>query len=194
MAVVVRHPSAWPDRTLFDFPVVRARSPFDANASIDLIVSKSTIDKFAAAHRANPVFEAWRHLVDEMPPVNNAHHYLHHKHPQATFGTLASAHACFQGVKRPYEMEDGGENVCVYVISTDFTIGWAPDMACVVDVKAAPPATVLTVQVRPAHSLQPTPVGVWGVITKWEFVGASTEQPSLPRDYNNRYARLLWSL
>lgn len=194
MATIIQHPASKPQRTLFEFPLVQARSPLDPDITVNLEVSRSTIDKFAAAHRANPVFEAWRHLVDEMPPVNNAYHYLKHKHPEASFGTLATAHACFQGVNRPYELEDHGEGVYVYVIVTDHTIGWAPDMACVVDVKPCPPATVLTVQVRSTESLQPSSQGVWGTITKWEFVGASTEQPSLPRDYDSRYEKLLWSL
>lgn len=194
MSVVVLHPACKPDRSLFDLPDVSARSPLDKDSTISLSISKATISKFVAAHRVTPVFEAWRHLVGEMPPINNAYHYLEINHPDAMFGDIAGAHACFKGVKRPYGLEDNGDGVYIYVISTSHTIRWMPDMACVADVKPSPSNTVLTVQVCCDDPLHKVSESVWGIITKWEFVSASAEHPGLPDAYADRYEELLWSL
>lgn len=193
MAVIALHPAARPKHGLLEYPVVYAPHPHTEGEYVALAISESTVQKLAAAQRRTTLFEAWGHLVGEMPPVNNATHYLRHKHPGCELTTLADASACFQGVKRPYGTEDNGSDVYVFVINSQYTVRWSPDMACVADVTPVPDDTVMTVQVRASTALQPSVAGVWGTITKWEFVRACPEQPALPFDHADRYANLLWS-
>jgi hypothetical protein len=140
------------------------------------------------------MLEAWAHLVGELPPIPNAFKMeaeLYGQRPVA----LVDAHAIFKGVCRPYGSEDDGDEVLVYVISTEITVGWSEPndrMACVATYKRAPRNAVLTVQVRPASALQLTVPGVSGTVTKWEFVGECTEHPGFPDDYEQRYNERLW--
>lgn len=191
MATVILHPAMKPERNFFEPPIVIARAPNGEN-DVQLIVSKTTIAEFAKAHRRTPLFEAWVHLVGEMPPVNNAYHYPQTIFPNAVIRSLKDAHACFKGVKRPLNQEDDGEEVCVYVIATPQTVRWKSDMACVAAIVDCPTNAVFTVHVRSAASLQMGVSDVWGAITKWEFVNADAERPTLPENYTERYGELLW--
>lgn len=186
-------PNGEPKKQLLELPVVNAFSPNDVESKIDLAISVSTIAKMSAALRRTQIFEAWGHLVGEMPPINNAELMRRTKHPEKKIMTLADAHACFRGVNRQYDHDDNGGDVFVYVISTPHTLRWTNAMVCHVDVVEAPTDTLLTVQVRSSESLQPNCDNVWGTITKWEFIGADTENGKFPRNFETRYNELLWS-
>lgn len=194
MATIIRFPVPKPAYTFFDPPNVLAPSFTGDGSMVELEISKRAIEKFAEANLRIPMLELWSHLVGVLPPLPGAF-----KMEADTGGrvptSIAEAHAIFKGVCRPYGSEDDGGEVLVYVISTILTVGWSgvkDRMACVASFKNAPKGTVLTVQVRPASALQPTSAGVWGTITKWEFVGESAEHPGFPEDYDTRYNERLW--
>ncbi len=191
MASVVRHPAMKPNFALFQPPLVIAPSPDDRATQVMLEISPKTLKKILDSHLRVSLFQAWGHLVGELPPVPNVKK-LTAEHPNRRIVSIRDAHACFRGVRRPYGGADYGQDVYVYVISTPDTICWRSSLACVADINPAPEGTLMTVQVRAASALQPTDPGVWGTITKWEFVGASPEQPHLPRDHAERYDERLW--
>jgi hypothetical protein len=194
MAIVALHPAAKPpDRKLLEPPTVMIPSPDDQASAVPVIISPTTIEQLAKGYRRTTIFEAWAHLVGEMPPVNNAYHYPRAQKPEAVLRTIRDAHACFRGLHRPCDKEDDGEDTLVYVLETPQTVRWTADMACVVELVDVPDKTVLTIHVREAARLQIPVEGVWGAITKWEFVNADAEQPSLPIDHNTRYGRRLWT-
>lgn len=192
MASIIRHPAMKPNFALFQPPTVIAPSPDNPAAEVMLEISSKTLTKILDAHLRVALFQAWGHLVGELPPVPNSHKMIA-EHPQRKVVSIKDAHACFRGVRRPYGGADAGQDVYVYVIATPDTICWRSSLACVADIIPAPEGTLMTVQVRPASALQPTQAGVWGTITKWEFVGACPEQPQFPRDHTQRYDELLWA-
>jgi hypothetical protein len=180
-----------PGFELFSPPLVFAPSPADPAVKVSLEISPKTLKKLIDAHLRVALFQGWAHVVGELPPVPNWHKMVA-EHPHRRLGSLKDAHACFRGVHRPYGPENDGETVFVYVIATPDTVGWVSSLACVADIIPAPEGTLMTVQVRGASALQPNHGGVWGTITKWEFVRADPEQPLLPNDFANRYGEQLW--
>lgn len=191
MGTVALHPAMKPERDFLSPPVISVMGP-DGKANIDLIVSPTTIQEYAKAQRKVPLLQVWSHLVGEMPPLNNAYHYPQSQYPDADIRSIQSAVACFKGVNRPLNKEDDGENVYVYVFTTPQTVIWKPGMACMVAIADSPPNTVFTVHVRSSDALQDAVGDVWGAITKWEFVGADAERPTLPKNYRERYGDTLW--
>lgn len=177
---------------LAEIPNVLAPCPEGSGATVNLSVSQSTIEKLVAAKRRTDLFQAWAHLVGIMPPVNNADLVRRTEHPDATITTLADAHACFKGVKRRYDQDDDGRDIHIFIINTPYTVRWQSDMRTVAGVFPAPDNTLLTVQVRPRDTLQGCQPGIWGGISRWEFVNASRERTDFPEGFDNRYDTLLW--
>lgn len=177
---------------LTEFPVVVAPCPLGSGEDVKLLISPSSVEKFADAHRLSELFQAWAHLVGEMPPVNNAELIRRTEHAGETIATVRDAHACFKGVKRRYDQDDDGKEIFVYVISTPFTVRWQRSLATLAGVYAAPDRTVLTVQVKPRTALHDCDESLWGAIVKWEFVDADKERPDFPDRYGTRYDTLVW--
>lgn len=191
MATIILHPAMKPQREFFNPPTISIRSP-DGEGEIVIAISDVTVGELAKAQRRVPLFQMWTHLIGEMPPINNAMHYPQTQYPNAKLLALPDAHACFKGVKRPLNQEDNGDDVYIYVISTPQTVVWKSDMACMVAIVDSPPNTLFTVHVRPVAALQYDMPGVWGAATKWEFVNADAERPTLPEAFNSRYSETLW--
>jgi hypothetical protein len=104
-----------------------------------------------------------------------------------------TAVACFQGVERPYDGEDFGESILIYVLNIINSIEYDPDMVCVASSVAVPPNTPATVQVRPIDPLHLEQDGVCGVLTRIEFVpGEAAEGVLLPKGFADRYRKRLW--
>lgn len=177
---------------LAELPAVVAPCPLGTGETVNLMVSPSSIDKFVQAHRLTDIFQAWAHLVGEMPPVNNAELVRRAEHPNDTILALRDAHACFKGVKRRYDQDDDGKEIYVYVIATPFTVRRQSSMATAAGVFPAPDSTVLTVQVKPRLALHDCDESLWGAIVKWEFVDADKERPDFPNRYGTRYDSLVW--
>lgn len=192
MAVIQMFPAQEIKKRLDQPPLVEASSPDDPKALITLKISDSTIEKLVIARRRSDLFEAWAHLVGEMPPVNNAELVRRTEHPNALIATLREAKLCFKGVKRPYDNDDDGACIYVYVIPTDYTVRWQNEMRTVAGVFPVPAGTVLTVHVRQTATLQVGEEGIWGIITKREFINADREQNAFPDGYGDRYDELLW--
>lgn len=138
------------------------------------------------------MFQAWAHLVGEMPPVNNAELVRRAEYPDAHFGCLSEAHACFKGVQRRYDDDDNGTDIYVYIIRTGHTVRWQSDMRTTVGFFPAPEGALLTVQAKPSVALQGCQEGIWGAVVKWEFVNADAERTEYPDGFSARYDTLVW--
>jgi ISXO2-like transposase domain len=192
VAVFQMFPTQEPKRHLHKFPNLYGPSPLNNTETVKLSIAESTIDKLVQARRRSALFEAWAHLVGEMPPVNNSELVRRTEHSEAFIATLSDAKSCFKGVKRPYGEDDDGSCVYVYVIPTEYTVRWQSDMRTVAGVFPVPVGTVFTVHVSQSLTLQGENDGIWGMITKWEFINADGEQNQLPDGYGERYDELLW--
>jgi hypothetical protein len=100
--------------------------------------------------------------------------------------------ACFRGVKRPFDGEDDGDSILIYVLEIPVSVEYNPDLICVASAVIVPTGIVATVQVRPNNPLQPDGAGVYGTITRIEFVPGEGSQPTLPRGFEDRYLQRLW--
>lgn len=193
LAAIYNFPGKKKEKRVFtDPPIVRALCPRGSGDFVDLAISAATVGKLIEARRRTDIFQAWAHLVGEMPPINNADLVRKTDYPEATITCLKDAHACFKGVKRRYDDDDDGKEIYVYVISTEYTVRWQSDMRCVMGIFPAPDTTVLTVQVKPRESLQDCQEGIWGAIVKWEFVNADRERTEFPDGCDDRYDELVW--
>ena len=159
---------------------------------VQLEIAQTTLEKLIQAGRRTEMFQAWAHLVGEMPPVNNAELVRRTEYGDAHFGSLGDAHACFKGVQRRYDDDDNGTDIYVYVIRTGFTVRWRPDMRTMVGFHPAPEGALLTVQAKPRGALHGCQVGVWGAVVKWEFVNADPERTEYPDGFDTRYDTLVW--
>lgn len=173
-------------------PDVVAPCPEGTGATVLLSVSQATVEKLVAAHRRTDIFQAWAHLVGEMPPVNNAELVRRAEHPNNDIVSIANAHACFKGVHRRYDQDDDGSDVYIYIIKTPYTVRMQANMRTAAGIYPSPDNTLLTVLARPRAALHDCQVGIWGGISKWEFVNACRERPEFPDGFDERYGELVW--
>lgn len=192
MAAVIQFPPKGEKPHLASIPDVFAPSPDNPDDVIKLAVSQSTIEKLVVARRRTDIFQAWAHLVGEMPPVNNAELVRRTEHGDCKISSLAESHACFKGVHRRYDQDDNGSDVYIYVIDTPYTVRWQSDLRTVAGIYPTPDGALLTVQVRSRAALHDCQEGIWGGITKWEFVNACKERTEYPEGFDNRYGKLVW--
>jgi hypothetical protein len=193
LAQIINFPGKDPvPRKLNEFPLIPALCPQGTGKTVSLQIMDSTISKLVQAGRRTEIFQAWVHLVGEMPPINNAELVRKTDCPDAHFGRLAEAHACFRGVNRRYDHDDNGSEVYVYVIRTGHTVRWKSDLRCVAAYYPAPPNVLLTVQAKPIKALQDCEKDVWGGLVKWEFVNADAERHEFPAEFTSRYDELVW--
>jgi hypothetical protein len=173
-------------------PNVDAPSPDDPGANIRLGMSESYIKRHAETMRVSPVYWLWVHAVGELPPINNVSRVMKGLAPP-TLTKLGQSVACFRGVNRPYDDDENGHSVVVYVLNPTVTIEFEKDMACMAKAMKVPVNTALTVQARLRKSLQAQGETVDGIITRVEFVvGVEEGNLVLPRDYATRYSEDLW--
>jgi hypothetical protein len=175
-----------------EFPLVSALCPEGSGETVNFKIAQSTISKLFEARRKAEIFQAWVHLVGEMPPVNNAELVRRTEFPDAHFGNVSEAHACFRGVKRRYDHDDNGSEVYVYIIKTGYTVRCKPDMRSFAAYYPSPQNVLLTVQAKPRRALQDCGEDVWGGLVKWEFVNADEANPEFPAEFTSRYDALVW--
>lgn len=173
-------------------PNIVAPSPDDQSKRILLGISQEFVDRNAAVFRRTPVYQIWTHLVGELPPINNVSRLMDGDLPP-TITTLNESVACFRGVNRPYDDEENGDSVLVYVLNPSVTVAYLGDLACMARAVKVPANTALTVQVRLRKSLQTAGDNIHGTVTRLEFVAGSGGQIILPAEHSERYAKLLWS-
>jgi len=174
-----------------DLPVIAAPSAEDRNKTVYYMISSDFIDRNAIVKRRTQILQLWVHLTGKVPPVNNSSRLLRGNN-KIVPSTLNSSVACFKGVNRPYDDEDDGASILVYVLNPPVTVEYSPDMVCVAQSKAVPALAPATVQVKPIKTLQIGGMDICGKVTRIEFVIGDGGTPTLPKGSADRYTERLW--
>jgi hypothetical protein len=172
-------------------PKLTALHPECRDQRVEVRVSEETLYQLYRANRKTPIWQAWAHLVGEMPPIPNAS-LLDGTAPEGSFGSLEAAAACFRGIKRPHRSEETGDSVIVYILNPTYTISFFGSMTVMAQVTRAPSDTVLAVYMRMQDALHPPIDGIFGIITGWEFVPCDASEVTLPEECSERYGEKLW--
>lgn len=160
------------------------------------------------SRRISPIFWIWAHVVGELPPINNISRF-HQVEVVPSLTTLEESIACFQGVQRPYDDEEHGETVLIYVLNPSVSIDRDVNLVCPAKAVKVPSNTCLTVQVKPTNALHSSQIAldsgsvmrsirpedaeiIHGVVTRLEFISGAGDRPVLPKKYEERYHRRLW--
>lgn len=145
------------------------------------------------------LLDLWSLVLGEVPPVPLSTRYSHLLQ-QLKKRSLAGAHACFRGVKRPVGNDDTGYDTVIFVAKPMTRFTYDPSQACVI--KPIPFAIDLVfvtyarldypvdprVNVRSRNGNGPT----GGVITHWGAVECDPSQSDLPVNFGERYRERLW--
>lgn len=126
-----------------------------------------------------------------LPPIPNVT-VVERDGVDVTLCTLLDAIACFQGVNRPHGVENNGDTVLTYVLKVTGSLSHASRLAAPIRAVAAPPNTVLTVQVALRDSLQGLDSTLDGLVTRLEPVVVEPESVTLPAGHTERYSRRCW--
>ena len=179
-------PSSW-----LTLPLVSAPDPDDRTKTIRMEVAPSYIDTNFRIRRLTPIFQLWAHVVGQLPPINNISSLL--RGPVTpTLTTLVDAVAAFRGVRRPYDGEQNGDSVVVYVLRPAVSIQHHPSMVCAARAVKVGAETILTVQACPMQALQASGGPVKYRITRLEFVSSTADDLGLPARHQDRYDTPLW--
>ena len=121
--------------------------------------------------------------------------------PGGTKGLLAAT-AVFRGIRRPRIDAGRDETVYVYVTSPPRTYEYTRKFEAVSSApKPVNSVFVAYVELRTGLTIsdqQITPLndalaaGIRGTVNYWEWVLASSEEKSLPNDYQKRYSERMW--
>jgi hypothetical protein len=191
MENVVLHPAMLSRIAWLDFPAIDIIDPIDGEKTIRASISDETIHRLYRANRKTAIWQAWAHLVGELPPIPNIS-IIRGAVPKGGFCGPLLANACFKGVKRPYCDDEDGGSILVYILKPSFTLAMQTSLVCVAKAQAAPRGTVLAVYVRCQETLHPRHGKVSGTITGWEFIPAVSEAEALPDKHRERYGAELW--
>jgi hypothetical protein len=188
-------------------PTVKAPSPYNRSEVITFAISDIYLKTLFGGKRVTPIYQIWTHVVGELPPINNVSRLLN-VDVVPTLTTLQHSIACFRGVQRPYDDEEDGGSVLVYVLNPKVSIARDVNMACLAKAVRVPAETCLTVQVKPTAALQPPKMAlnsdvtryfdtedeetVHGVVTRLEFIPGTGDSPTLPERHDERYHQRLW--
>jgi hypothetical protein len=188
-------------------PSVVAPSPHDKSKTVRYAISESYIRTLLSGNRLTQIFQVWAHVVGELPPINNVSR-LGRGTVRPSLTTMAQSVACFRGVKRPYDDEEEGDSVLVYVLNPPVSIDRDVSLVCLAKAVRVPSDTCLTVQVKPTAALHPAPAAlnsdvtrsfddagaeaIHGELTRLEFISGNGETPILPERYSERYHQRLW--
>lgn len=191
MSNVFLHP-AWVDQVPWlRLPTITVPMPDDPDTGFEARVSGSSLVRLYLGQRKTPIWQAWAHLVGDVPPIPNAS-LIRSQVPHGGFGSLMRSSACFQGLNRPHCSEHDGDSVLAYVMNPSHTLRWHSSLVCTAAVSRVPSGTVLVVYVRKADALQLGENELGGTIIGWEFIPADPEVPTMPDGFKERYARELW--
>ncbi len=188
-------------------PSVLAPSPYDRTKTVRYVISETYIQTLFGGNRLTQIFQVWAHVIGELPPINNVSRLL--RGPVVpSLTTMAQSKACFRGVMRPYDEEEEGDSVLVYVLNPPVSIDRDVSLVCLAKAVRVPSNTCLTVQVRPTVALQPEETAlnsdvtrsvghageetIHGVVTRLEFISGDGGTPMLPERHYERYRQKLW--
>lgn len=182
-----------------DLPkTILARSPFSRDEIGYFRVARGDAQKALAANRRQPFLDFWSCVYGRLPPVNN----ISSQDP-ARFGaaliSIADAHACFRGLKRPFGDDAHGWDRIVYISRPKWFYVYEPSLACVLKLLPVPNDLLFAIYARLDHpasgrmgSRAVTGAAAKGIITHWEFVECDPHSEILPVDHSSRYRRRLW--
>lgn len=175
-------------------PMVQAPSAKERGKSVTYAISEDYLYSHRGVSRLGPIFQMWAHVVGELPPINNISR-IDRLPVKPTLTTLADSVACFRGVKRPYDDEENGDSVLIYVLNPTVTVIRDSGMVCLAKAAKLPDDVALTVQVKPSKiaDLQGRNKLLHdGVVTRLEFVPGDGGAPNLPKGHKERYVERLW--
>jgi hypothetical protein len=134
----------------------------------------------------------WAHVVGQLPLIPNIESV--NRGPLIpTLTTLEDSVACFRGVGRPYDDEENGESILVYVINPTVTLTPQSSLVCLAQSFPIPKNTCFTAQVKPFKTpLLEGDVHVHGVVTRSEHILGDGGTPVLPKSHASRYGERLW--
>lgn len=176
---------------------VIGRSPFDKAEPIAFRLAKNDVIRQLEAGRRQPLYEAWGSIIGRPPPVPNVSR-LSEKLARMPLLSLAGAHACFRGLKRPIGNDPRGFDHFAYILKPTSMVVYRPDMVCLAHIAEVPPDLVFAIYCRMDYPLGITNQRVHGtrptrgVITHWGFVEADASDPLLPVGYTGRYRLRMW--
>lgn len=170
-----------------DFPdVVQARSPADRDQHVLFRVARTDIEKALRANRRQPAFDMWSALFGCPPPVPNV------ETPKAGLTSLMDAHACFEGVRRPWAEDDNGERCLAYILKPEFLYRYEPSLVRVAKMVAVPGDLVYVAHIRLDLPHEAQPPATRGVFTHGAWVEVDPNDPLLPMDHASRYTARRW--
>ena len=188
-------------------PLVAAPNPWDRSKTVAYEVSPTYVRTLFAGNRLTQIYWLWTHVVGQLPPIPNIS-WLHSRPVVPSLTTLADSVACFRGVQRPYDDEETGDSVLLYVLNPAVSIARDVNLVCLAKAARVPSNTCLTVQVRPSVALQSQksalnggvtrsfdtvePEAVHGVVTRLELISGDGGTPILPKRFGERYVERLW--
>ncbi len=183
-------PSSW-----LNIPkTVVARSPFDKEQPTRFRVSQTDPRKGLANGRRQPTLDLWSVVLGEIPPVNNANRWSHER---KVLSSLASAYACFRGIKRPNGEDARGWDYFIYISKPKMHFVYQADMVCVIrpeniadDLVHATYVKLDYPEERPMNLMGGENHEIRGIVTHWEFI--ESEDGQLPNAYSDRYRQRLW--
>jgi hypothetical protein len=169
---------------------IHAPSPFDRSVLCRLKISQNDTRKAARSGRRQPAFDLWSMILGSPPPVPgvSARNDLI---PGALI-SIAEAHACFRGIRRPLSEDNDGRDVIAYILRPRFFYEYDSNMVSVALKVPVPRDLVFVVYARLFQSdniAAPEPIGV---ITHWGFVEVDNADPKLPVKHASRYRTRLW--
>lgn len=174
------------------FPnTVPATSPFDRSQQCAFRVARDDALKIATARRRQPIFDLWSCILGAPPPVNSVRAF-NAPRPDDGLTTLANAHACFVGIRRPCGEDGDGGKQLVYIIKPRCFYEYVPGLACVAHKSDVPSDVVFAAYARLDEPCAQNGHKIKGVLTHWHFVQADAIDAMLPEDYQRRYDRRLW--
>lgn len=174
-------------------PPVEAPCPTDRNKILRLGISADLTGVGRDNFKRTPLYMVWAHLHGCLPPITNAA-VAEATGLKPTYCTLLQARACFRGVNRPHDTEDGGDSVYIYVLKIAATLrsDLKNAMVCPIGSYAIPSQNVFTVQVRLNASLQKPVDELDGLVTRIEPVAGEAPTHALPIGHATRYAEQCW--
>lgn len=174
------------------FPrIIVAPSPVARHLKVNYRVSGKNALKGYLSGRRHVAFELWSLVLGMPPPVPNVDCPANHPSVAGLMG-IGSAHACFKGVRRPFNEDNQGDNVFVYVTKPSHRYVYRPEMVTVAWKENVPDDLVFVTCVCPDEPFEPDGVHSCGVVTHWGFFECDEEEQMLPVDFGQRYRRRLW--